>query len=349
MSSPRTAFLTGITGRDGSYLAEYLLSKDYEVHGLVRRASSFNTGRIDHIYNPNDPDRRVFLHYGDLTDASMLARLLAEVQPDEIYNLGAQSHVAVSFDMPEYTLDVTAIGPLRLFESIREAKIRPRIYQASSSEMYGDSPPPQNEDTPLHPNSPYAAAKVCAHHLGKLYRDAYGLFVTCGILFNHESPRRGENFVTRKITRRVAQIVSGKADKLYLGNLDARRDWGYSPEYVEAMWKMLNSDGPSDYVIATGRSWSVEQFCERAFSLVGLDWREHVEQEARYYRPKDVPHLIGDTSRARERLGWAPKVQVEGLVQIMLQADLAHEGLDPADHIKGDHLLPDRPEWARMP
>jgi len=349
MTRGKVAFVTGITGQDGSYLAELLLSKGYVVHGLVRRSSTFNRGRIDHINpEPDDPNRRVFLHYGDLTDSSMLARLLADIQPDEIYNLGAQSHVGISFDMPEYTLDVTGVGPLRLFESIREARIRPRIYQASSSEMYGDAGAPQNEETRFEPNSPYAAAKVCAHQLAKLYRDSYGLFVTCGILFNHESPRRGENFVTRKITKQVAKIVAGKAKELRLGDLTPRRDWGYAPEYVEAMWMMLQADAPNDYVIATGEAWSVQEFCAEAFKLVGLDWKNHVVQDQQYFRPKDVPELIGDATRARELLGWTPATRTRQLVQIMLQADLAAEDLDPAQHI-ADAPVIERPEWAQKP
>ncbi len=343
----RVAFITGITGQDGSYLAELLLAQGYRVHGLIRRASSFNTGRIDHVYqDPHDPDRRLILHYGDLTDGSMLARLLADIRPDEIYNLGAQSHVGVSFDMPEYTANVTALGTLRLLESIREAHVRPRIYQASSSEMFGNAPPPQREDTPFDPASPYAAAKVFAHQLAGLYRDAYGLFVVRGILFNHESPRRSATFVTRKVTRAVAQIVAGKEEKVYLGNLDAERDWGYAPEYVEAMWRMMQRDDPCDLVLATGEAHSVRELCEIAFGLVGLDWRDHVEVDARYLRPKDVARLVGGAERARELLGWEPRVRFRQLIQIMLEADLERVGLDPAEHLRVAPLRY-RPEWAR--
>jgi GDPmannose 4,6-dehydratase len=345
----RVAFITGITGQDGSYLAEFLLAKGYEVHGLIRRASTFNTGRIDHVYqDPHDPKRRLYLHYGDLTDGSMLARLLAEIRPDEIYNLGAQSHVGVSFDMPEYTANVTALGALRLLESVREAQVQPRIYQASSSEMFGNVPPPQREDSGFDPASPYAAAKVFAHHVAGLYREAYGLFVCRGILFNHESPRRGETFVTRKVTRAVARIVAGKERKVYLGNLDARRDWGYAPEYVEAMWQMLQLDKSGDFVLATGEAHSVRELCEVAFRLVGLDWCEHVEVDARYLRPKDVALLMGDASRARKELGWEPKVRFRELVQIILQADLEREGIEPAKVLTVPPL-PTRPAWAERP
>lgn len=344
----RVAFVTGITGQDGSYLAELLLAHGYEVHGLIRRASSFNTGRIDHVYqDPHDPDRRLFLHYGDLTDGSMLARLLADIRPDEIYNLGAQSHVGVSFDMPEYTANVTALGTLRLLESVREARVRPRIYQASSSEMFGNAPAPQREDTPFDPASPYAAAKVFAHQLAGLYRDAYGLFVVRGILFNHESPRRSATFVTRKVTRAVAQIVAGKEQKVFLGNLDAERDWGYAPEYVEAMWRMMQLERPCDLVLATGESHSVRELCECAFELVGLDWRERVEVDPRYLRPKDVGRLVGDISRAREILGWEPRVRFQELVQLMLEADLERVGLDPAEHLRVP-VRAQRPAWARV-
>jgi GDPmannose 4,6-dehydratase len=345
----RVAFITGITGQDGSYLAELLLSHGYEVHGLIRRSSSFNTERIDHVYqDPHDPGRRLYLHYGDLTDGSMLARLLAEVRPDELYNLGAQSHVGVSFDMPEYTANVTGLGTLRLLESVREAQVRPRIYQASSSEMYGNVPAPQNEETPLEPASPYAAAKVFAHQLAGLYRRAYGLFIVRGILFNHESPRRGGTFVTRKVTRAVARICLGKEDKVFLGNLEARRDWGYAPEYVEAMWRMTQQGEPGDYVLSTGEAHSVRELCEVAFGLVGLDWSEFVALDPRYLRPQDVGYLCGDPSKARRSLGWKAGTRFPQLVQIMLEADLAAEGLDPADHLRVppiDH----RPSWARRP
>ena len=345
----KTAFITGITGQDGSYLAEFLLANGYEVHGLIRRSSTFNTSRIDHIYqDPHEPHPRLQLHYGDLTDGSMLARLLARIQPDEVYNFGAQSHVAVSFEIPEYTTDATAIGALRLFESVREAQVRPRIYQASSSEMYGWSSPPQNERTAFDPVSPYAAAKVFAHQIAGMYRKAYDLFVARGILFNHESPRRGPTFVTRKITMAVARICAGKENKLYLGNLEARRDWGYAPEYVEGAWKMLQADEPDDFVLATGRSVSVEEFAKHAFDLVGLDWKEHVEIDSRYLRPLDVPDLIGDTSKARDVLGWKADVDCESLAHIMLQADLQAEGLEPEQYLTKP-AMPGRPDWAQVP
>jgi GDPmannose 4,6-dehydratase len=343
------AFVTGITGQDGSYLTELLLSKGYEVHGLMRRASTFNTDRIDHVYqDPHDAGRRLYLHYGDLTDGSMLARLVADVKPDELYNLGAQSHVGVSFDMPEYTANATALGTLRLLESVREAHVRPRIYQASSSEMFGNVPAPQNEESSFNPASPYAVAKVFAHHMAGLYREAYGMHVIRGILFNHESPRRGPTFVTRKVTSTVARICAGKEDRVYLGNLEASRDWGYAPEYVEAMWQMLQEGGPRDYIVATGKSHTVQELCEAAFGLVGLDWRNHVEVDPRYLRPKDVGLLAGDASQAREEIGWEPKVRFPQLIQIMLEADLRAEGLDPGEHLT-ERVMDHRPEWARIP
>jgi GDPmannose 4,6-dehydratase len=343
------AFVTGITGQDGSYLTELLLSKGYEVHGLMRRASTFNTDRIDHVYqDPHDPARRLYLHFGDLTDGSMLARLVGEVKPDELYNLGAQTHVGVSFDMPEYTANATALGTLRLLESVREAHVRPRIYQASSSEMFGNVPAPQDEETPFNPASPYAVAKVFAHQMAGLYREAYGMYVVRGILFNHESPRRGPTFVTRKVTHTVARICAGKEDRVYLGNLEASRDWGYAPEYVEAMWRMLQDGRPSDYVLATGDSHTVQELCEAAFGLVGLDWRNHVEVDPRYLRPKDVGLLAGDASRAREEIAWEPKVRFSQLIQIMLEADLRGQGLDPGECLT-QAVMDHRPEWARIP
>ena len=346
---PPIAFVTGITGQDGSYLTELLLSKGYEVHGLMRRASTFNTDRIDHMYqDPHDPARRLYLHFGDLTDGSMLARLVGDVKPDELYNLGAQTHVGVSFDMPEYTANATALGTLRLLESVREAHVRPRIYQASSSEMFGNVPAPQDERTPFNPASPYAVAKVFAHQMAGLYREAYGMYVVRGILFNHESPRRGPTFVTRKVTQTVARICAGKEDRVYLGNLEASRDWGYAPEYVEAMWRMLQDGRPSDYVLATGDSHTVQELCEAAFGLVGLDWRNHVEVDARYMRPKDVGLLTGDASRAQEQIGWEPKVGFRQLIQIMLEADLRAEGLDPGESLT-QPVMEHRPEWARIP
>lgn len=318
----KVAFITGITGQDGSYLAELLLSKEYEVHGMIRRASSFNTQRIEHLYrDPHDPEARLFLHYGDLEDGSVIEKILKKVQPNEIYHFGAQSHVRVSFDTPIYTGDVTGLGTARLLEAIREAHIPVKFYQASSSEMYGDAPPPQNEETPFRPRSPYAAAKVYAYWMARNYREGYGIFVCNGILFNHESPRRGETFVTRKITRAVARIKYGLEKKLFLGNLDAKRDWGYAPEYVEAMWLMMQQEKPDDYVIATGETHSVREFVEEAFSYAGLDWRKHVEIDPRYLRPTEVSNLQGDASKARRVLGWKPKTTFNALVPLMVDAD----------------------------
>lgn len=319
----KKALITGITGQDGSYLAELLLAKGYEVHGIIRRSSSFNTGRIDHLYrDPHEKGVRLFTHYADLADPVALTRLLYELQPDEIYHLGAQSHVRVSFEIPVYTFDITGLGTVRLLEAIREARIEPRFYQASSSEMFGAAPPPQSETTPFYPRSPYAVAKVAAYWAVVNYREAHGLFAVNGILFNHESPRRGETFVTRKITRAVARIKAGLQDKLYLGNLDAKRDWGYAPDYVEAMWRMLQAPDPDDYVIATGEQHSVREFCELAFAHAGLDWKEHVEIDPRYFRPTEVDSLLGDATKAREKLGWAPHVNFEDLVRIMVDADM---------------------------
>jgi len=333
----KRALITGITGQDGSYLAELLLSKGYEVHGVIRRSSSFNTGRIDSIYqDPHDPWRRLILHYGDLNDASSLNTILRRCKPDEIYNLGAQSHVRVSFDVPEYTAEVTGLGTLRLLEAIRELDLRPRFYQASSSELFGSAPPPQSEQTPFQPRSPYACAKAYAFYITKNYREAYGLFAVNGILFNHESPRRGETFVTRKITRALARIVLGRQDKLYLGNLDARRDWGYAPEYCEAMWLMLQQEKPDDYVIATGETHTVREFLEEAFGYVGLDWRTYVEIDPRYFRPTEVDVLCGDASKAARVLGWKPKVTFKELVKIMVEADLQAEREREADRRRED-------------
>jgi GDPmannose 4,6-dehydratase len=318
------ALLTGISGQDGSYLAELLLDKGYEVHGIVRRSSSFNTHRIDHLYrDPHERGVKLFTHYGDLTDSVSLAKLLYELQPDEIYHLGSQSHVRVSFDIPEYTFDVTGGGTLRILEAIRESGVSPRFYQASSSEMFGSAPPPQSETTPFHPRSPYAVSKVAAFWATVNYREAYGLFAANGILFNHESPRRGETFVTRKVTRAIARIKAGLQDKLYLGNLDARRDWGYAPDYVEAMWSMLQADEPEDFVIATGETHSVREFVEAAFEHAGLDWEPYVEIDPRYFRPAEVDELQGDASKAAERLGWRPKVSFDELVRTMVDADIA--------------------------
>ena len=319
----RKALITGITGQDGSYLAELLLAKGYEVHGIVRRTSTFNTDRIDGIYqDPHDPGRSLFLHHGDLTDAVGLVNLLREVAPDEVYHLGAQSHVKVSFEMPEYTGDTTGLGTTRLLEAIRAAGVPCRFYQASSSEMFGSTPPPQSETTPFHPRSPYGCAKLYSYWLTVNYREAYDLFAVNGILFNHESPRRGETFVTRKITRAVARISAGLQDKLYLGNLDAVRDWGYAPEYVEGMWRMLQADRPEDFILATGEAMTVRDFTAAAFSRVGLDWQQFVEIDPRYERPAEVEALLGDASKAKEILGWKPQVRGRQLVDIMVDADV---------------------------
>ena len=321
---PRKALITGITGQDGSYLAELLLSKGYEVHGIIRRASTFNTGRLEPIYDdPHSGKSRLLLHYGDLSDASALARLIDKVKPEEVYNLAAQSHVRVSFDSPEYTTDITANGTVRLLEAIRENGIGPRFYQASSSEMYGMvREVPQTEKTPFYPRSPYGCAKVFSFWITVNYRESYGLHASNGILFNHESPRRGETFVTRKITRAVAQIRAGLQDKIFLGNLDAKRDWGYAKEYVEAMWLILQQEKPDDYVIATNETHSVREFLELAFGHAGLDWRQHVEIDPRYFRPAEVDLLIGDYSKAKRQLGWEPKTKFADLVKLMVDADI---------------------------
>ena len=320
----KKALITGITGQDGSYLAELLLSKGYEVHGLIRRASTFNTGRLNAIYSDaHDVNTRLFLHYGDLSDASGLNRLLDKVKPDELYNLAAQSHVRVSFDSPEYTTDITATGTVRLLEAIRETGLKPRFYQASSSEMYGMvRETPQRETTPFYPRSPYGCAKVYSFWVTVNFRESYGLHASNGILFNHESPRRGETFVTRKITRAVAHIVAGLQDKLYLGNLDAKRDWGYAKEYVEAMWMMLQQDKPDDYVVATGETHSIREFLDLAFGYVKLDWKKYVAIDPRYYRPAEVDLLMGDYSKAKKILGWAPKTSFPELVKLMVEADI---------------------------
>ncbi|HEV7475484.1 MAG TPA: GDP-mannose 4,6-dehydratase [Pyrinomonadaceae bacterium] len=318
------ALITGITGQDGSYLAEFLLDKGYEVHGIIRRASSFNTGRIDHLYkDPHLNGTRLFLHYGDIADSTNLIKLLYRIQPDEVYHLAAQSHVRVSFDIPEYTGDVTALSTVRILEAIRETGVKSKFYQASSSEMFGKAQQsPQNERTPFYPRSPYAAAKVYAHWMTVNYRESYGLFASSGILFNHESPRRGETFVTRKITRAVARIKAGLQQKLYLGNLDAKRDWGYAKEYVEAMWLMLQQDEPDDYVIATGETHSVREFLEAAFSCAELDWRQHVELDPKYLRPTEVDYLVGDAGKAKSAFGWEAKVTFAELVRLMVAADV---------------------------
>jgi GDPmannose 4,6-dehydratase len=323
MNAPRRALISGITGQDGSYLAEHLLERGYEVHGIIRRSSSFNTDRIDDVYrDPHEAGARMFLHFGDLTDSTRLVKLIYDVQPDEVYNLGAQSHVRVSFDIPEYTADVDATGTVRLLEAIRESGVSTRFYQASSSEMYGSSPPPQSETTPFHPRSPYGVAKAMGHMMTVNYRESYGMYCVSGILFNHESPRRGETFVTRKITRALARIKAGLQDELFLGNLDAKRDWGHAPDYVDAMWRMLQRDEPEDFVIATGETHSVREFLERAAAILDLDWRGFTKIDERYFRPAEVDELCGDATRARERLGWTPSVTFDELVRLMVEADV---------------------------
>jgi GDPmannose 4,6-dehydratase len=319
----KKAFVTGITGQDGAYLSELLLEKGYEVHGVIRRSSSFNTGRIDHLYrDPHERGVKLFTHFGDLSDSVSLTKLLYELQPDEIYHLGAQSHVRVSFDIPEYTFDVTAGGTLRLLDAIRESGVKAPFYQASSSEMFGAAPPPQSEATPFHPRSPYAVAKVAAYWATVNYRESYDIFASNGILFNHESPMRGETFVTRKVTRAVARIKAGLQDKLYLGNLDAKRDWGYAPDFVEAMWLMLQHDEPLDLVIATGETHTVREFVEASFGHVGLEWEPYVDIDPRYFRPAEVEELLGDASKARDTLGWEPKVRFDELIRLMVDADV---------------------------
>jgi GDPmannose 4,6-dehydratase len=334
----KRAFITGITGQDGSYMAELLLSKGYEVHGVIRRASTFNTSRIDHLYvDPHSPDAKLFLHYGDLSDAARLVTLLAKIDPDEVYNLAAQSHVRVSFDEPEHTADTTGAGTIRMLEAVRLSGIKTRFYQASSSEMYGATPPPQNEHTPFYPRSPYAAAKLYSYWITRNYREAYGLFAVNGILFNHESPRRGETFVTRKITRAVAAIKAGMQDYLYMGNLDAVRDWGYAPEYVEGMWRMLQADEPDDYVLATGEGMTVREFLQISFEHAGLNWEDHVRFDERYLRPTEVDSLIGDASRANEKLGWTPTIRGPELARLMVDADveaLSHAGRPWTDKVR---------------
>jgi len=320
----KRALITGITGQDGSYLAEFLLGRGYQVHGLMRRSSSFNTARIDHLYqDPHDPDRRLFLHYGDLHDGTRLVSLISRIRPDEVYHLGAQSHVRVSFDLPAYTGDVTGLSTVHLLEAIRAADSTARYYQASSSEMFGASPPPQNEGTSFHPRSPYGVSKVFGYWSTRNYREAYGLFAVNGILFNHESPRRGETFVTRKITMAASRIAAGLQQHLYLGNLEAVRDWGYAPEYVEAMWLMMQADDPDDYVVATGYPCTVREFAEHAFARVGLDWAEHVRFDDRYLRPSEVDSLIGDPGKAEKLLGWKASTYAPDLARLMVDADVA--------------------------
>ncbi len=342
----KRALITGITGQDGSYLVEVLLAKGYEVHGLIRRASTFNTGRIDHLYrDPHDPDVKLFLHYGDLANSEQLANLIYNIRPEETYHLGAQSHVKVSFEMPEYTGDVSGLGTTRVLEAIRRSGIKTRFYQASSSEMFGDAPPPQNERTPFRPRSPYAAAKVYAYWMTVNYREAYALWACNGVLFNHESPRRGETFLTRKVTAAIARIRAGRQRKLYLGNLDAKRDWGYAPEFAEAMWLMLQQDQPDDYVIGTGEAHSVREFVEEAFSYANLNWQEYVEVDPRYVRPTEVPLICADARKAKERLGWEPRIKFAELVRIMVDADMEAEGLTPVGEgkkILAKHAAPRR-------
>jgi GDPmannose 4,6-dehydratase len=346
MTTTKRALITGITGQDGSYLSELLLEKGYEVHGIIRRTSTFNTDRIDHIYlDPHNPKARLFLHHGDLTDGVTLRRILEKVQPVEIYNLGAQSHVRVSFDSPEYTVDTVGMGTLRLLEAIRDYRHRTgidvRFYQAGSSEMFGKAQEvPQKETTPFYPRSPYACAKLYAHWQTVNYRESYGMFACNGILFNHESPRRGETFVTRKITRELARIVAGQKKKLYLGNLDSKRDWGYAKDYVNAMWLMLQQDEPDDYVVATGETHSIREFLDIAFGYVNLDWHDYVEFDARYLRPAEVDLLIGDPTKAKQKLGWSPSVTFKELVALMVEADLRALGL-ASPNGNGSHHLDD--------
>lgn len=326
----KTALVTGVTGQDGSYLVELLLSKGYEVHGLIRRASTFNTSRIDHIYqDPHHPDRSLILHYGDLSDSEQINNIIFQVKPDEVYNLAAQSHVRVSFDMPEYTSEITALGTTRVLEAIRRSGFPIKMYQASSSEMFGSAAPPQNEETVFQPRSPYACAKLYSYHMVKNYRDGYKMFASNGILFNHESPRRGETFVTRKITRAIAAILDKKQDKLFLGNLAAKRDWGFAPEYAEGMWRILQADEPGDFVLGLGETHSVEEFVNEAFQYAGLDPQDHVVIDPKYFRPTEVEVLISDPTKARKVLKWKPKVTFKDLVRIMVDADMSLCGLEP--------------------
>ena len=343
----KRALITGITGQDGAYLAEFLLKKGYEVHGIKRRSSLFNTDRIDHLYqDPHDPQAKLYLHYGDLANGEQLTNLIYNVRPDEIYHMGAQSHVKVSFDMPEYTGEVTGLGTTRILEAVRRSGIVTRFYQASSSEMFGDAPPPQNEESPFRPRSPYAIAKVYGFWMAANYREAYDLFVVNGILFNHESPRRGATFLSRKVTRAVARIKAGLQHKVYLGNLDSRRDYGYTPEYVEVMWRMMQQDHPDDYVVGTGIAPTIREFVEEAFAYADMDWKEFVEIDQRYFRPTEVDVLIGDSSRAQRALGWEPKITYKPLVRIMVDADLEAVGLTPIG--EGTQILEDQfGDWHR--
>ncbi len=337
----KKALITGITGQDGSYLAEFLIHKGYEVHGIIRRSSTFNTGRLDGIYiDSHAPKAHLFLHYGDLSNSEQIFNIIHNIQPDEIYHLGAQSHVRVSFDMPEYTGDIVGLGTTRILETMRRSSKKARFYQASSSEMFGASPSPQNEKTPFMPRSPYAAAKVYAYWMGLNYRDGYGMFVSNGILFNHESPRRGETFVTRKVSRAVANIIAGRQKKLYIGNLKARRDWGYAPEYAQAMWKILQRKNPGDYVIGTGRTRSVEELVRIAFCYAGLGYKKYVEVDKRYFRPTEVNELIADCDKAKNELCWKPQIELEDLVKIMVDADMREIGLKPIGG--GDEILKEK-------
>jgi len=337
----KKALITGITGQDGSYLAEFLLSRGYEVHGIIRRASTFNTERINHIYvDPHKPGAQLFLHYGDLSDAEQISNIVYNIKPDEIYHLGAQSHVRVSFDIPEYTGNVTALGAARILEALRRSGNKIKFYQASSSEMFGKAAPPQNEDTAFEPRSPYACAKAYAYWMVKNYRDGYNMFASNGILFNHESPRRGETFVTRKITRAIAAILAKKQDFLYLGNLEGRRDWGFAPEYVEAMWEILQQETPDDFVIGTGQSHSVKEFVQEAFSYAGLDWQKFVKIDQRYFRPTETEELLADCKKAKAKLSWNPKVNFVDLVRIMVDADMRAFGLKPIG--EGDKIIKEK-------
>jgi len=343
----KKALITGVTGQDGSYLAELLLNKGYEVHGIVRRASTFNTSRIDHIIvdEQHTPDAKFFFHYGDLTDTGNIDKLINQIKPDEVYHLGAQSHVKVSFDMPEFTANAGALGTLRILEAIKNSGLPIKFYNAASSEMFGSSLPPQNENTVFHPRSPYACAKVFSFHITRLYREAYGIFACNGILFNHESPRRGETFVTRKITRGIARIKAGLDKKIYLGNLDAKRDWGYSPDYVEAMYMMLQQEKPDDFVIATGETHTVREFLEETFKYAGLgDWQQYIEIDPRYTRPAEVDILMGDASKAKEKIGWGPKIKFSELAKIMVDADMKKLGLTPPG--EGEEIL--REKFSNM-
>ncbi len=342
----KKSLVTGITGQDGSYLAEFLLAKGHEVHGIIRRSSTFGTSRIDHIYvDPHEPGAGLFLHYGDLSDSTQLTNLIYSIRPDEIYHLGAQSHVRVSFDTAEYTSDIVALGTTRILEAVRQSGVKARFYQASSSEMFGASPPPQSEETPFQPRSPYAVSKVYAYWMVRNYREGYGMFAANGILFNHESPRRGETFVTRKITRAIADILAGKQKYLYLGNLDSSRDWGYAPEYVEAMWLMLQQDMAGDYVLGTGETHTVKEFLQEAFTYAGIDWHKHVRTDPRYFRPLEVDLLVANASRAKQELGWEPKIKFRDLVKIMVDLDMEARGLTPPG--EGKNVVAANAAWCQ--